>query len=403
MWVGITSAMQGLIANKLRSLLTMLGVIFGVAAVIVAVALGQGSRDAAMRRFQRMGTRTLNVIPGRMNRGGVSFGSVTTLKMPDAAALLRTCPSILRVSPEKDGNLQVKYKDKNTNTNVMGTGTAFPKIRRSFEFSRGSYFTDQDVQSKRMVCILGYQVQQDLFGREPCVGKYVYINGQQFRVLGAFVEQGGGGWRNEDDRVYVPVTTALYRLFGTDVLGNISVEARSDNLMQRAQDEITREMRKLHKLAEGKDDDFLVFNAGAIVANSNQESEDFEQLINCLAAVALIVGGIGIMNIMLVSVTERTREIGVRKAIGARRTDILMQFMLEALFLSIIGGLIGVGVGILFTLYGLPALKPDWETTLTLAPTFLAFGISAVVGVFFGFYPALKASKLNPIEALRYE
>lgn len=405
MFVGFESALRGLTANKLRSFLTMLGVIFGVAAVIVAVALGQGSRDASMRRFQRLGTTTLTVLPGRQSRSGVSFGfgSINTLKMPDATAILRGAPSIKRVSPEKSGFQQVKYGNKNTNTTVYGTGADFPIIR-NFEFQEGRYFVEQDVKAKRLVCVLGSQVYKDLFGSGPCVGRIVYIKGANFKVLGRFKERGGGGFINEDDRIFIPVTTALRRVFGTDdVLSQMSVQGRSESLMQRAQDEISEVLRKRHKIGTGKANDFIIFNAGTLAAQSKEQAADFEQLINCLAAVSLLVGGIGIMNIMLVSVTERTREIGIRKAIGAKRRDILMQFLMEALFLSLIGGGIGVIIGVIFTIWGLPQLKPDWETTLTLMPTFIAFGFSFLVGIFFGFYPAMKASKLDPIVALRYE
>ena len=401
--VGFTSAMRGLATNKLRSFLTMLGVIFGVAAVIVAVALGQGSRDAAMRRFQRLGTTSLTVLPGRQNSRGISFGQVSTLKLSDVPALLRGCPSVRRISPEKNGFLQVKYANKNTNTTIYGCGADFITIR-NFELAQGKFFTEQDIKSKRMVCVLGWQAYKDLFGTDPCLGKTIYIKGANFKVVGLFKERGGGGFQNEDDRVYVPVTTALRRLFGKDdVLSSMSVQGRSEALMQKAQDELTEVLRKRHKLGQGKANDFIVFNAAALAAQSKEQADDFEQLIQCLAAVALVVGGIGIMNIMLVSVTERTREIGIRKAIGAKRRDILMQFLLEALFLSLTGGLIGAIFGVLFTLYGLPQLKPDWETKLSTTPILVAFGFSALVGIFFGYYPALKASKLNPIEALRYE
>ncbi len=403
MLVSITSAFRGLTTNKLRSFLTMLGVIFGVAAVIVAVALGQGSRDAAVRRFQNLGTTTLTILPGRQSKSGISFGSVSTLKLTDATAILRGCPTVRRVSPEKSSMLQVKNGNKNTNTTVFGCGADFPLIRH-FKFKEGKFFNDADTKAKRSVCILGYQAYKDLFGSGPCVGQRVYIKGQNFLILGVFIERGGGGFINEDDRVYVPINTALRRLFGSEnVLGSMSAEGRSEGQMQRAQDEVSEVLRKRHKLGSGKANDFIIFNAGTAAATSNEQAADFEQLINCLAAVALVVGGIGIMNIMLVSVTERTREIGVRKAIGAKRRDILTQFMLEALFLSLTGGLIGVMFGVIFTLFGLPSLKPDWETALTFQPTLVAFGFSALVGIFFGFYPALKASKLNPIEALRYE
>ena len=405
MLVGFTSAFRGLTTNKLRSFLTMLGVIFGVAAVIVAVALGQGSRDASIRRFRNLGTTTLSVLPGRQSKGGVSFafGSVSTLKLGDAAAILRGCPSVKRVSPEKGNFLQAKYGNKNTNTTVYGCGPDMYLIRH-YTFREGRFFTEADDQAKRLVCVLGFQAYKDLFDRGSAVGRRIYIKGQNFTVLGVINERGGGGFINEDDRVYVPVNTALRRLFGSeDKLGQMSVEGKNEALMQKAQDEVSEVLRNRHKIGTGKSNDFIIFNAGTAAANSNEQAADFEQLINCLAAVALLVGGIGIMNIMLVSVTERTREIGVRKAIGAKRRDILSQFLMEALFLSLTGGVIGVIIGVVFTLWGLPYLKPSWETSLTVMPTLVAFGFSALVGIFFGYYPAVKASKLNPIEALRYE
>ena len=403
MLVDIMSAFRGLASNKLRSFLTTLGVIFGVGAVIVAVALGQGSRDASMKRFQRLGTTTLSVIPGRSSRSGVSFGSVSTLKLEDAAYILRNCPAVRRVSPEKSGRLQAKAGSRNADPTIYGTGADFPIIRK-FEFTEGQYFTNTDVQGKRMVCILGHTAYKDLFDSGSVIGKRVYLKGLNFKVIGRFKERGGGGFFNEDDRIYVPVTTALRRLFGTDlVLSSMSVQGRSEALMQKAQDEVDAALRKKHKIGTGKPGDVIIFNAGTAAQTSSEQAADFEQLINCLAAVALMVGGIGIMNIMLVSVTERTREIGIRKAIGAKRFNILTQFMMEALLLSLSGGLIGVIFGIIFTLYGLPRLKPDWETTLSMQPVLISFGFSALVGVVFGFYPAMKASKLNPIDALRYE
>jgi len=403
MFVGLTSALRGLATNKLRSFLTMLGVIFGVAAVIVAVALGQGSKEAAIRRFEKFGTTTLTVIPGRQGKGGVSFGSVNTLRLEDAAAIKRVCASVRNVSPEKSGFQQVKNGNKNTNTQVYGTGAAYPTIRR-FTLSEGKYFSEQDNSSKRTVCVLGHSVYKDLFGSGSCVGQKVYIKGQNFKILGVFDERGGGGFINEDDRVYVPIGTALRRLFGSEnVLSSMSVQGKSESQMSKAQEEVDDILRKRHKIGLNKPKDVIIFNNATAAQNSSEQASDFEQLINCLAAVALIVGGIGIMNIMLVSVTERTREIGVRKAIGAKRSNILVQFLMEALFLSLIGGLLGVLLGVLFTLYGLPKIKPDWEIALSTTPIFVSFGFSALIGIFFGFYPALKASKLDPIEALRYE
>lgn len=402
MLVGLTSALRGLATNKLRSFLTMLGVIFGVAAVIVAVALGQGTRDASMRRFQKLGTTTLTVIPGRTRRGAVSFGTVSTLKLEDATTILKSCPSVRRVSPERSGFLQVKNGNRNTDTQVYGTGADFPVIRH-FEFQDGKYFTDQDARAKRMVCVIGWQVYKDLFGSGAVIGKRVYIKGQSFKVLGLFKERGGGGFTNEDDRVYVPVNTALRRLFGSDnVLSTMSVQGRSESLMQKAQDEVEQALRRRHKLAQSKASDFIIFNAGTAAATSSEQAADFEQLINCLAAVALIVGGIGIMNIMLVSVTERTREIGIRRAVGARRSDILRQFMIEAIVISVAGGTLGILISLIITnalflfLPGFDMRPPFW----ILPPAFL---MSLFTGVVFGVWPARKAAHIQTIDALRYE
>ncbi len=406
MRAAITTALRGVATNKLRSFLTMLGVIFGVAAVIVAVSLGEGSREAALKRFERLGTTTLTLLPGRQSKNGVSFafGSISTLKLADPPVILKSCPDVVAVSAEQSKFEQVQYKDQNTNTTVYGCGPDFMQIRH-FQLAAGRFFTSSENQSKRPVAILGWTVYQDLFPQGgACVGKNIYIKGQTFKVVGLFAERGGGGFINEDDRVYVPILTGLQRLFGGEnLLGIISVEGRSEDVMQRAQDEITKVLRKQHNIPDTKSNDFIIFNAGVAAQNSADQSADFEQLINSLAVVSLLVGGIGIMNIMLVSVTERTREIGIRKAIGAKRRNILMQFLLEAVFLSLTGGVIGVIMGVIFTLWGLPVLKPSWEIDLTIPPLFLAFSFSFVVGIFFGYYPALKASKLNPIDALRYE
>lgn len=405
MMAGLTSAMRGLAANKLRSFLTTLGVIFGVAAVIVAVALGQGSRDASMRRFAKLGTTTMTVIPGRQNKGGITFGSVSTLKLKDAVAILKNCPSVRHVSAEKGQNFQVKHGNKNSDPSVYGCGPDIIKIRH-YELKEGRFFTDDENKRSQSVCVLGSGAYKDLFGSGPCAGQYITVKGHKFKVLGSLVERGGGGFINEDDRVYVPIITGMRQLFGGSdptTVNTMSVEGRSEGLMQKAQDEVSAALRKAHALSDNKANDFIIFNAGTQAQASSEQAADFEQLINCLAAVALLVGGIGIMNIMLVSVTERTREIGVRKAIGAKRRDILLQFLLEALVLSLTGGLVGVIFGIAFTLYGIPAVKPDWETALTVPPIIVAFSFSAIVGIFFGFYPAWKASRLNPIEALRYE
>lgn len=395
-------ALRGLSANKLRSFLTMLGVIIGVGAVIIAIAIGQGSRQAVAESIQRMGTNVITVFPGQQRQGGVAFGagSVVSMKMEDATAILKSCPSVARVSPQVNRNAQVKYKDKNSNTAINGVGEDYPVIS-NHPVAEGRFFGAGELRSYKRVAVLGSNTAKDLFDQVSPVGKRIRVKGIMFEVIGKLVEKGGQGWRNPDDGVYVPVTTAMRRLFGMENVGNIVCQARTDSVMDKAQDEIDGVMRKRHKLPAIGDADFRMFNQADLMATQNEQQDTFSSLITYLAIVSLLVGGIGIMNIMLVSVTERTREIGVRKAIGAKRRNILTQFLLEALFLSLTGGLLGVAFGVAGSRF--VAAVNEWTVVLSAETMILAFSFSALVGVFFGFYPALKASKLNPIEALRYE
>ena len=398
----VQMAWWGLGANKLRSFLTMLGVIIGVGAVIIAIAIGEGSRAAVAESIQRLGTNVLTVFPGSQRRGGVSFGGGTsqTLKPADADAILKDCPSIQRIAPTVQRSAQIKYKDKNNNTPVTGTGDGYPLIS-AHPVQTGHFFTAADIRSLRRVCALGSSAARDLFDKQSPVGKTIRINDQSFEVVGVLREKGGQGFRNPDDAVYIPYTTAMRRMFGMQNLQSITCQARSFSLMSRAQTEIDTAIRKRHKIAEGAASDVTIFNQADLAETQNAQQDTFSSLITYLAIVSLVVGGIGIMNIMLVSVTERTREIGVRKAIGARRIDVLLQFLLEALFLSLVGGLLGVLFGVL----GSNAISASngWRVVIEPSTVSLAFSFSAVVGVFFGFYPALKASNLSPIEALRYE
>jgi putative ABC transport system permease protein len=322
------------------------------------------------------------------------------MKLDDADAVLREAPSIIRASPEVDRNAQVKYKNKNTNTRINGTGQDYPVIS-NHDVQEGRYFNQSEVKSLKRVAVIGSGPAKELFDRESPVGKTVRINGINFKVIGRLKEKGGTGWRNPDDAFFVPVTTAMRRLFGMENVSRVVMQARNEAVMLRAQDEIDQVLRRRHKIPSSGDADFRIFNQADIAEAQDEQQGIFSKLITYLAVVSLLVGGIGIMNIMLVSVTERTREIGVRKAIGAKRRDILAQFLLEALFLSLVGGLLGVTFGVVgSTLVG---SMNDWKVVIAPETTFMAFSFSALVGVFFGFYPALKASKLNPIEALRYE
>jgi putative ABC transport system permease protein len=322
------------------------------------------------------------------------------LKPADADTILRECSSIQRVSPQVNRSAQVKYLDKNTNTTIYGQGKDYPLIS-NHRIRVGRFFTAEDVRSQRRVAVVGDTANTDLFGQRSAVGKAIRIAGQRFDVVGVFQRKGGSGFRNPDDAVYVPYTTAMRRLFGMDNVQVINCQGRNDAVMTRAQAEITATLRKLHRLSDNQDDDFRIFNQADLADAQNQQQDTFSSLITYLAIVSLLVGGVGIMNIMLVSVTERTREIGVRKAIGAKRKDILSQFLLEALILSLIGGLLGVAFGIA----GAKAVQAVNNWTVVIAPTtvLMAFSFSALVGAFFGFYPAWKAAQMSPIDALRYE
>ena len=400
--VSIIMAFHGVGANKLRAFLTMLGIIIGVGAVIIAVAIGQGSREAVAQSLRQLGTNVLAVYSGQQRQGGISFGmgSSTQLKPSDAMAILRECPTIRRVSPQVNRNAQVKFLDKNSSTTIYGQGNDYPDIS-NHHVRIGRFFTAEDVRSQRRVAVVGDTVYQDIFGQRSAVGKAIRIAGQRFEVVGVLQRKGGTGFRNPDDGVYVPYTTAMRRLFGMENVQVINCQARNDAVMGRAQAEITKTLRRLHRLSDNQDDDFRIFNQADLADAQNQQQDTFSSLITYLAIVSLVVGGVGIMNIMLVSVTERTREIGVRKAIGAKRRHILSQFLLEALFLSLIGGLLGVGFGIA----GAKTVQAVNNWTIVIAPStvIMAFSFSALVGAFFGFYPAWKAAQMNPIEALRYE
>ena len=401
-YVIVLMSLRGLMANKLRAMLTMLGVIIGVAAVIVAIAIGQGSRQAVAQSLQRLGTNNLTVRPGSQRRGNISFGfgSRSTLKVADADAILKEAPSVGRVSPEVNGTKQVKYENKNTSVSINGTGEYYPLIS-NHPIQKGRYFTLSEIKSLRRVAVLGSSTATDLFDKISPIGKTVRIADQNFEVIGVLKEKGGQGFRNPDDGVYIPYSTGLKRMFGQQYLGDISVQAKSYDLMKKAQSEVEAIIRKQHKIADGADSDFIIFNQADLSEAQNAQQDTFSSLITYLAVVSLIVGGIGIMNIMLVSVTERTREIGVRKAIGARRQDILGQFLCESVFLSLVGGLLGVIAGIVGS--NAVGSANGWLVVVAPSTVLLAFGVSAVVGVFFGFYPALKASNLRPIDALRYE
>jgi putative ABC transport system permease protein len=395
-------ALQGLASNKLRSLLTMLGIIIGVGSVIAMMAIGAGANQAARATLQAMGTNVLSLMAGAERKGGVNFGfgSSVTLKPADADAILKLCPAVKAVTQEYNGNVRVKFQNQNTSTSLLGTTPNYMEIR-NFQIAEGRFITNSDVKRKAKVVVLGAGAKDTLFGNLDPIGKSVKLNGQSFRVIGLFQSKGGGGWHNPDDDLYAPYTTVMRRVFGKDNITGMSIQAVSEDKMNDAQDEVEALMRVRHKTPPADPTDVRIFNQADLMATAQQQTGIFTTLLASVAGVSLFVGGIGIMNIMLVTVTERTREIGIRKAIGAKRSDIRNQFLIEAVTMSVVGGLLGIALGLAVTTFG--AAKTGWNMVVTPQSIMLSFGFSAIVGILFGVYPAGKASRLHPIDALRYE
>jgi putative ABC transport system permease protein len=370
--------------------------------VIAMMAIGQGANEAARATLRAMGTNVLSLFTGQQRRGGISFGfgTITTLKPADAEAILKECPAVKTIAQEYSSNVRVKFQNQNTSTTLLGTTPEYPSIR-NFELSMGRFITASEVRRRAKVAVLGAGIQDTLFGNISPLGKTIKLNGQSFKVIGAFRAKGGNGWRNPDDQIWAPVTTVMRRVFGKDYLTGMSIQATSEDKMLQAQDQVEALIRKRHKIAEGEPVDVVIRNQADLIETAQQQTNIFTMLLASVAAVSLFVGGIGIMNIMLVTVTERTREIGIRKAIGAKRGDIRNQFLIEAVTMSVVGGLLGIAFGLAAS--AIVASRTGWNTVVTLQSIALSFGFSAVVGVLFGVYPAGKASSLNPIDALRYE
>ena len=398
----IRVARKSLVGNKLRSALTTLGVIIGVGAVITMISIGRGAKADISDRIKSMGANVLSVRPGSQSFGMRHFGrgSSRTLKYDDAKVLAERSEHISSVSPEISQRAQVKYGNKNDNIDIVGVVPEYQRVQNSY-VEKGSFFTDTDLMYKEKVCVLGTTVVKELMeGVEP-VGKMIKIDNISFRILGVMEEKGSMGPWDQDNRVYIPLTTAQKRLFGTDYIGRIDVEVNTKEEMPAAQAEIETLLRRQHELPTNKEADFNVTEQTEFLQMMEETGKSFTYLLAGIAAVSLIVGGIGIMNIMLVSVTERTREIGTRKAVGAKSRDILMQFLVESLVLSMIGGILGIAMGIGGA--RLISRMAGWKTSIAPDAILLAFLFAAAVGIFFGIYPARKAARLNPIEALRYE
>ena len=387
-------------SNKLRSFLTSLGIIIGIASVIAMVALGEGAQRMVQERLQGLGTNVLTVRPGQEMFGGVDRGDAR-LTPDDAQALMENPRSILRVSPQMQQRLQVEYQGSNGNITVEGVWPSYFEIQNN-QAALGRLFTEPEERGRRRVAVLGAAVGDSLrVETSALVGQTIRVRGIPFEVIGVLQSKGSAGFQNPDDEVYIPLSTAQLRVFGTDRVGNILVQALSEKEIEPAIGEIDAVLRRAHRLRMAQPSDFSIRNQTTLLETFRSTSRTFSFLLAGIALVSLLVGGIGIMNIMLVSVTERTREIGVRKALGARKRDILLQFLIEALVLCLAGGLAGVMVGV----GGAVAMQrlAGWNTAVSVDAIVIAFFFSAAVGVFFGLWPARRAASLDPIEALRYE
>jgi putative ABC transport system permease protein len=396
-------AFRALARNKLRSLLTALGIIIGVACVVAVVGIGEGARIQSEDRLKSLGTNFLMVMPGTITSSGAraGLGSSSKLSEDDVDAIRREVPSVSYISASIRTVAQVIYGNQNWSTSIQGAQVDWPLVR-SWNLASGQFFTDQDDHGAAKVCVLGQTVVTNLFGDEDPIGKMIRIKNIPFRVTGVLESKGGSTQgADQDDLVVAPYETVRKKIMGTTAVGQILVSAASDELVTRAQEELSALLRQRHRITKAADDDFIIRSQTEMIQQAEAQSQTMSALLWSIAGVSLLVGGIGIMNIMLVSVTERTREIGVRMAIGARGRDIQAQFLVEALALSLTGGAAGIAVGL--GIQRIVARFAGWPVAVQPSAITLAFLFSALIGVTFGFYPALKASRLDPIEALRYE
>jgi putative ABC transport system permease protein len=398
--ITVKMALRSLYANKLRSFLAMLGIIIGVGSVIAMLAIATGAKRDVMQRIESIGTNILSISPGQRGSHGVMSGSQQNLTVENAKAILEKVDSIDLISPVVNGNSQVKFFNKNSRTSVTGAAVTYSKIR-NFEAEKGRFFTEAEVNSMARVAVIGPQTAENLNFKTENIGENIKMDGINFKVIGILKSKGDQGWHNPDDNIIVPYTTAMQILFGLKNLRQIDLQATSGADLKKVETDVIKVMRKQHRINQGMEDDFNVRNQAEFIDMANQSNKTFTILLGSIASISLLVGGIGIMNIMLVTVTERTREIGVRKAIGAKDRAILSQFLIEALIMTGIGGLIGLFAG-----YGASKVigsVTDFKTYVDPTSVVLAFSFAVAIGIFFGYYPARRAAMLDPIQSLYYE
>jgi len=393
-------AMDAIRANKLRSLLTMLGIVIGVGAVITMVALGEGAQRAVEEQIAQLGTNVLTIRPGQGMFGGVRGGSEARLTVEDAEAIA-AAPAVVSIAPEMRGNQQVVFNRANANVRIMGSTSNYAEVN-NYDLALGRFFDRSENEGRKRVAVLGGAIP-GLLGTDAMsiVGRTISIRNITFEVVGVLAEKGSQGWFNEDEQIYVPLQTAQFRLLGTERIGGIKVVVQDRAAIPVAMVQIEEILRRAHRIPLGRENDFWISDSQQFLQTQQETTQTFTLLLAGIAAVSLLVGGIGIMNIMLVSVTERTKEIGVRKALGATKNAVLLQFLLEATTLCLVGGLLGIA-----SAYGAAKLLSDladWNMAIAPEAVGLAVLFAGIVGVFFGMWPARRAARLDPIVALRYE
>ena len=393
-------ALRSLIANTMRTFLTTLGMIIGVASVISMISIGEGARQQTLSTIEKFGTNIITIKPGRKKNRHVSSDTVKTLKLSDAEAIEKSIPLITGVAAQVYRSAQLKYGNKNTNTTVRGTGEKYLKLS-NFTIERGRYFNKEEVRSVRKVAVIGSTVVKNLFGDVSAIGKEIKVDGNNYLVIGSTEQKGALSWFDPDDQIFIPVTTAQKRLFGIHHIQSIDVQAKKMEDLEVIKKDIDSFLRIRHGIRKTEDSDFHVQNSSQWLNSWGDAAKTFTYLLGGIAAISLLVGGIGIMNIMLVSITERTKEIGIRIAIGAKKSEIMEQFLIESVLISFIGGGLGILLGVIIS--RTVSKIGGWDTIVSTQSIILAFVFSVAIGIFFGFYPARKAANLNPIDALRYE